>query len=201
MKRFSAFDLVLFSVFMLLCHCAITAQNTIEWSPEVKLRLSDFQSPATHIGGDIISISSPAGMDFGFEMTRAQFMFTKNWNSKVNCTFNRDAASLVAPDEDIAQSLVDYAQYSFDLAELYARKFRKQLHDNKKVLTEASWARPLFDDLQKEFVNQLTLTGRVTNMGRKTEILQDLHNHVLEEIEMFPDYCKTCKPAKVKDQP
>jgi len=38
---------------------------------------------------------------------------------------------LVAPDENSAKDLVDYARFQFDLTELYARKFRKKIFEEK----------------------------------------------------------------------
>jgi len=57
-------------------------------------------------------------------MSNAEFMFTKNFNSKVNCEFHCNIASLIAPDTARAMNLLLFSRYAFDLAELYARKVR-----------------------------------------------------------------------------
>ncbi|HRB54651.1 MAG TPA: hypothetical protein PLD87_13320, partial [Bacteroidia bacterium] len=90
---------VLFLAFTGILH----GQNKIEWDGKYQLQLSDFQSPASQIGEiDSYSLLTGSGMEFSFYMNNAEFMFTKNFNSKVNCSFNRNAASLVAPDSLIA---------------------------------------------------------------------------------------------------
>jgi len=174
------------------------AQNTIDWSPDYKLQLTDFQSPGTEIGSKVYSILSPAGMDFSFQMSLAQFMFTKNFNSKVNCTFQKSAASLTAPDEKSAELLLDFAQYGFDLAELYARKFRKELHDNKGTFSDISYVKPIYEQIQNDYAKRLAEAGKITDLGKKEAVLKDLHSKVLAEIDSYTDYCKSCKPKKNK---
>jgi hypothetical protein len=36
-----------------------------------------------------------SGLDFSLQMSNIEFMFTKNFNSKVSSTFKRDAASII----------------------------------------------------------------------------------------------------------
>src|SRR5690606_28596851 len=106
------------------------AQNTIEWQAEYPLQISDFQSPSTKLNQkDYISISGGGNFSFAYQMSNGVFMFTKNFNSMVHCTFQRDAAALVAPDTATAMNLLNFARYQFDLAELYARKLRKALYE------------------------------------------------------------------------
>jgi hypothetical protein len=45
--------------------------------------------------------------------------------------FQRDAGSLIAPDTITANKLLDFASYEFDLSELYARKLRKEIYEQK----------------------------------------------------------------------
>ncbi len=109
---------IIFFIFLIHTLCA---QKLIDWSLDYKLQLSDFQSSASHIGsGNTFSLRSSAGMSFLFSMSNYEFMFTKNFNSKVSCTFTRNAAILIAPDSIFANQLVNFAQYEFDLTELYA---------------------------------------------------------------------------------
>jgi hypothetical protein len=187
---------LLFICVLLLSINAI-AQGSVEWTHDTRLELADFQSPETQIGSiEIISIHPAAAVLFSFEMTRAEFMFTKNWNSKVSATFSRSGAVIVAPDQQTAEYLVAFGQYSFDLAELYARKFRKELHDRKKTFSSAEYARPIYDDIVAQFNAEFARTGKLTDLGRKTEVLNDLHKRIRKEIESYPDYCKLCKPRK-----
>ena len=137
-------------------------------------------------------------MDFSFYMSSGEFMFTKNFNSKVNCTFKRDAASLIAPDSLVALDLLNFSRYEFDLSELYARKFRKRLYEEKGAFSDVSFFRPIYDEIQKEFTERHTLAGTQTELGRDIANLNTLHQEVLNEITVLSDFCKACKPPKKK---
>jgi len=183
----------------LLWTAVVFSQNDIAWDGQYQLQLSDFQSQATQIGNvSVYSLHSSGGFEFSFYMSNYEFMFTKNFNSKVNNVFRRDAASLVAPDENTAKDIVSYAQYEFDLSELYARKFRKQLYEQKGAFSNATFFRPIYDNIQKEFTERDTNAGKETDLGRKKDKLKILHEAVLKEIEELADFCKACKPPKKK---
>jgi hypothetical protein len=130
--------------FVILSFSTAKAQNMIDWDGVYEIQLSDFQSPSTEIGNEsMISLNTGSHIDFSFYMSNAEFMFTNNFNPKVGCTFKREAAMLVAPDSGFAMKLVNFARYEFDLAELYARKFRQQLYLNKGVFSNVSFFQPL----------------------------------------------------------
>ncbi len=93
-----------------LIAASVFGQNEIPWREDVLLQLSDFQSPATQIGGvNTYSLQTVPGFDFSFYMSNFEFMFTKNFNDKVNNSFRRDAAALVAPDANTAAYAIGFA--------------------------------------------------------------------------------------------
>lgn len=175
------------------------SQNIIEWSPDYKLQLSDFASPETEIGRNEIALIASPRMEFMYQMSVAQFMFTKNFNSKVTCDFMPNAAALVAPDEATALKVVKFAQYQFDLCELYSRKFRKQLFESKGAFSNTDFFKSAYENVQKELAVRSTKAGKETNLGQNEEKLKQLQDEVLAEIAALPDYCKTCKPPKKKN--
>jgi hypothetical protein len=177
----------------------VCGQNTIDWSENYQIQLSDFKSPTTQIGNtNIYSLYPACSFDFSFSMTKAEFMFTKNFNSKVNCYFNRNAASILAPDSVTADALVRFSRYDFDLTELYARKFRKKLFEEKGAFSNVSFFRPIYDSIQNELSNRHTIAGSSTDVGKNKGKLEELHKEVLKEISELSDFCKTCKPQKKK---
>lgn len=175
------------------------SQTTIDWSDNYQLQLSDFQSKATQIGeGNIYSLHNSAQVGFSFHMSNAEFMFTKNFNSKVDCNFNRKIAVLVAPDSTIAMDLVDFARYQFDLSELQARKFRQKLFQEKSAFSNVSFLKVAYDNIQQELSEKHAMASKLTDLGRNKEKLKELHAEVKKEIELLADYCKSCKPNKKK---
>ena len=188
-----------FTGLYLLFTTIIFSQNDIVWDGKYQLEVSDFQSSATQIGGvNVASLHTSLGVDFSFYMSNFEFMVTKNFNAKVNNTFKREAASLVAPDENSAKDLVDYARFQFDLTELYARKFRKKIFEEKGAFSNITFFRPIYETIQKELTERDANAGKETDLGRKKEKLQVLHEQVLKEILALADFCKECKPAKKK---
>jgi len=175
----------------------LCAQNTIEWQPDYTLKLSDFQSSSTKIGqSDFISLTSGGNFNFAYQMSNGAFMFTKNFNGMVHCTFQRDASVLVAPDTATAMNLLNFARYQFDLAELYARKLRKALYEKKNAFSGAYFFQPAFDSLQAAYQKRLGIAQTETHLGTDPEKLQQRHQEVLKEIATLPDYCESCKPKK-----
>lgn len=176
------------------------SQNIVEWTPEYKLKLSDFQSPQTEINSQLTtySIFSGASMDFSFQMSTYEFMFTKNFNSKVKTVFNKNASVIIAPDSIIANQLVNFGQYSLDLTELYTRKFRKRIYEQKGAFSDVSFFQPIFNELQEEMNAESARVMKATDLGIEDELLQQEHQKILSEIEMLSDFCKECKPPKKK---
>jgi hypothetical protein len=189
----------LFIAILLAIVSNVEGQNTIEWDGNYQLKLSDFQSSATQVGGtNVYSLSTISSFDFSFYMSSGEFMFTKNFNSKVNCSFNRNAASLVAPDSLIATDLLSFARYQFDLSELYARKLRKRLFEEKGAFSDVNFFRPIYDEIQREFNERQTIALKATDLGRDKEKLKQMHQEVLTEIAQLANFCKSCKPLKKK---
>lgn len=172
----------------------------MSWSPGVQLTLTDFQSPETEISKDMdgYSLFSGANIDFSFQMSNIEFIMTKNFNSKVRALFHRDQASIIAPDSLSALQMVAVAQYHFDLAELYARKIRRELYEEKGAFSNASFFQPIFEKYERERSAQSARIFKSTEFGKKEDILKEEHQKVLAEIESFSDFCFDCKPPKKK---
>lgn len=191
--------ILLTSIFVLTLN-AVFCQSIIEWSRDYEVRLEDFQSPQTEINEQLTSYSifSGTNMDFSFHMTTGEFMFTKNFNSKVVTTFNKNAALITAPDSAIAQELVNFGQYSFDLTELYSRRFRKEMYEQKRAFSDVSFFQPIHQELQEQMNAEAARVLKATNLGRESELLTEEHQEVLAKIEELSDFCKDCKPSKKK---
>jgi len=189
--------LFLFSLFTLstgLC------QSIIHWAPETRLELTDFQSPQTEISAELgsYSIFSGAMMDFSFQMSSYEFMFSKNFNSKVKTTFNRNMAVITAPDSAVALQLVRFGQYSFDLTELYTRKFRQRMYEEKGAFSNPNFFQPIFTALQEEMNAENARVLKATNLGREEALLRYEHQQVIAQISALSDFCLECKPPRKK---
>jgi hypothetical protein len=184
---------LVFTIFSVL----VQAQNVIDWDGEYELQMNDFQGGATQIGGvNIFSLHTATGMSFFFQMSNAEFMFTKNFNSKVSCTFTRNASSIIAPDSTYAINLLKFARFEFDLAELYARKLRQKLHEEKSTFSNGNFFEPVYNAVQLEYSQRHANAGKETDVGQKSAILKEYHEQVLNEINDLAAFCKACKAPK-----
>lgn len=188
----------LFLALSLLCPALLLGQSAIDWSPEYRLEASDFKSPATQLGGNVVSMMAANRIEFSYQMSQYEFMFTKNFNSKVATTFTPSASYYTAPDKETAGQLVNFARMSFDLAELYARKLRQKIYEEKGAFSNANFFVPLYEEIQKDFSERHALLMKSTEIGRNEAELRKEHAIVLQEIEALPEFCKTCKPKKRK---
>jgi len=172
-------------------------QDIINWDGVYQIQLSDFRSAGTKIEEmDVFTLNSSCTFDFVFRMSNAEFMFTKNFNSKVNTYFKPNLATLVAPDTATAMNLVAFARFEFDLSELYARKFRKKLFEEKGAFSSAAFFQPSYEQVHNEMSQRHTLVGAETDVGMNREKLREFHEAVRLEIEALKDFCKSCKPPK-----
>ena len=178
------------------------SQSTLEWRSEYQLILADFQSPQTEIDSNLTTyaIYSGSNVDFSYQMSSYELMFTKNFNSKVKATFNRKAAVISAPDSIVANQMVKFGQYTFDLAELFARKFRKKIYEEKGSFSDASFFLKIFDVLQDEMNAENARVSKLTDLGRKEELLMQEQQQIISEINGLSDFCLECKPPKKKKE-
>lgn len=195
MRILSVVVLIFFSSFQ-----ASFGQQNIEWSPDVVLEFSDFKSKRSKIDASVDNylIQSGSKIDFLVSMSNAEFMLTKNFNSKVKSVFTQNASLIVAPNEEIAAKLVNFARYQFDLTEFYARKFRKSLYENKGTFSSFEFILPLYEKVQEELVARSGEAGDITSLGMNETELETLHTAVKLELTIYGDFCSTCKPPKPK---
>lgn len=173
-------------------------ENRVDWQPGYPIVMADFQGGNTSVGtgAEKLFVQSGVGIDFGFQMSNFEFMVTRNFNSKVSCYLQRDAAILMAPDSAQAARLMRLAAFDFDLSELYARKIRKELFENKKTFAKSGFFQPYFDKMIAERNKVSSRVYRDSDFGALEDILEREHTAVKKEIEALAGFCKDCKPPK-----
>lgn len=195
MKKYTLFLYFLCSTVFLF------GQEPMEWNPDYVLQLSDYQSTESEIDSTLTSYSIYSGskIDFSFNMNSVSFMFTKNFNSKIKAVFQKNLAVLIAPDSLTANQLLRFGRYDFDLVELYSRKIRKKIYEEKGAFTDAKFFQPIFNELQEEMNTVSAQVFKATNFGKDDVMLQKEHKKVKQEIKSLSDFCLNCKPKKSKD--
>ncbi|WP_321828147.1 hypothetical protein [Maribacter dokdonensis] len=183
---------------LLFLSATMMAQEPMVWNPDYELQLTDYQSAESEINANLTSYSiySGAKIDFSFNMNSVSFMFTKNFNDKVKAIFQKNLAVLVAPDTLTANQLLQFGRYDFDLVELYARKIRKKIYEEKGAFSDSKLFQPIFNELQEEMNTVSAQVFKATDFGKDAELLLKEHNKVIDGINQLSDFCMTCKPRK-----
>ncbi|WP_157491125.1 hypothetical protein [Flammeovirga sp. SJP92] len=172
----------------------------IQWKEDIELTFEDFRSPSTQVSNTLSSYSIQSGvmLEMGYQMTGYELMFKKNFNQAFKATFNSNAAIITAPNMEMAQSMVDYAQVEFDLAELYTRKIRKELFLNKKTFSNISIFQSYFTMHHQKMLSEMSQLLNESDFGRKKEVLESKHLEIQSELEKLSDFCFDCTPVKKK---
>ena len=157
---------------------------------------------ATKGGGasGMFTVNAACAINFSYQMSNYEFMLTKNFNSKVSTTFTRPASYIISSDSVTAGRLLKFAQAEFDLTELYARKFRKSMFENKKAFSDPGFYQKLYESIQKEHAVHISRMSQSTEIGMAETRLNEQHQQILADIESLADYCKSCKPRKKKKE-
>lgn len=154
----------------------------VYWSATHKLALGDFAIKTSNGKAG----SSAAQYYFSYQVNGLDFM-TKNFNKKVqNCILR--SASWIDTTYDINASL-RYQQTLFDLAEIYARHFRKDLRDNRKQLLKGTdivkdLSTKSMTDFSKREVEYISDTQFGTNAVMQEAWEQRIQKE-LEELKAF----------------
>lgn len=171
------------------------AQDIVEWSPTYQLTKSDFQmKPANSGNGQ--RYYAACQMDFSYQMSNYEFMFTKNFNRFSRAIFNRKASWM--DEGPLQERLIDMAQLDFDLVELYTRKIRKRMYEEKRAFSNATFYQQAVTDTQRLYAERLAEIVRDTDSGQSETRTREIHEQVVREINELNEYCKECKPVKKK---
>lgn len=57
-----------------------------------------------------------------------------------------------------------------------------------------SFFRPVYDQIQNEFITSHTNAAKTTDLGRNKEKLKKLHKEELQEIEQLPEFVNSVNP-------
>ena len=183
-----------------LISIAAFCQEEILWEEDYILELKNFKSKQSKIDPSLntVYIQSGSTIDFSFSMSSYEFMFTKNFNSKVKTVFKENLAVISAPDSLQANYLLEYSRYDFDLNELYARKLRKELYEQKGAFSDVRFFQPIYEKLQDEMSAENSRVLNETHFGSNSDILKSEHESVRIQILALSDFCMECKPPKKK---
>ncbi|AWW29985.1 hypothetical protein DN752_07520 [Echinicola strongylocentroti] len=174
---------------------SVFAQQKIEWEQDLKLGKEYFQgeAPTTPKTG-IQEYYLSANMDFSYAMGTYEFLFKKNFNKYVNVSISPHHSWM--QDGEYTDQLLAYAQLQFDLLELYARKFRKSLYENKKAFSDSNFANELYAQIGNDY--SLHLSKLKSDLVANPQNISQHQLAIDTAIIELDQFCKDCKPKKKK---
>ncbi|WP_461790368.1 hypothetical protein [Pedobacter sp.] len=176
-----------FSIFVSVMFFSITAFSQVEkeklfWSATRKLKAEDFEiklsSNATGPGFAQFSIDySVNGFDF----------LTKNFNKRVQ-NYMIPAASTIDTTQN-NDAFLNYQQSLFDISEIYVRRFRKALRENRKqALKGTDYAKQLNATILSDFSKRRAEYSNATNFGTNLVEQQNWQRLIHQELAALENY-------------
>lgn len=161
------------------------ATNSFEklWSPSSKLNINDFKL-------DVEAPSNvPCFAQFSINYSVSGFDFlSRNFNQKVRNVMHMNASWINAETGE-TERLLQFQQILFNLSELYARKFRKELLINRKQISKGT---QIIEEIHNEITKRLTTEWakfqNESNSGQLIEVMNDWEKRVdleLLELDIF----------------
>lgn len=175
-----------------------TAQSIVEWSPDEVIDIRSFKAACPEMADDGIQrYSLVATFDFNYQMANIQFIMTKNFNKYVTSYYIPNNSWI--EKGELTDQIFKMANLDFDILELFARKFRKQMFENKRAGSNTNFYQQLFNEVNKEYTAfTASLNSEIVSSENVDELLSKYSSQVNLEIESLSDYCKACKPKKKK---
>lgn len=175
---------IYFSLILLLIPYYSFAQKTDYkyWSETDKLVKEDFQIKIEPLE----SSSSFAQFSFDYKVNGFDFL-TKNFNKKVR-NYMIKSASWLDTNANMHQAIL-YQQTLFDISEIYARTFRKELRENRlKILKGADIVEELNTKLMTAFSKRRLVYMQETNFATNSEAQmkwEEIIKSELDELRQF----------------
>lgn len=156
---------------------------TINWSANRKLNWNDFKSPFKH--EDDLNIAAQT-----FSAIRYKgIALTVFGHGKIHVStiFYCDS-SWVDPNQKYRLDLLEHEQGHFDLCEVYARKFRERIKENKLSVNNVADLDDVFYGIRNEYFKRQDLYDEQTKHGlnRKNQI--EWTNEINEELNKLKDF-------------
>lgn len=157
-------------------------KEKIFWSATRKLKAEDFEiklsSNGTGLGSAQFSIDySVNGFDF----------LTKNFNKKVQNYMIPTASTIDTTQNNDA--FLNYQQSLFDISEIYVRRFRKALRENRKqALKGTDYAKRLNAIILSDFSKRRAEYSNQTSFGTNAVEQQNWQRLIQQELATLENY-------------
>ncbi|MBK9458994.1 MAG: hypothetical protein IPN94_06075 [Sphingobacteriales bacterium] len=163
---------------------SIADSNYIFWSKDRRLQQNDFQINV----GNVSSSYSFAQYSIDYNVIGTfTFGVPKDYKKKIRNYFIK-SASWLDTTNNVVTSL-KYQQTLFDIAEIYVRRFRKSVYDNRKKIT---WGKIKMEELNSQvmtdFSKRRVQYDLATDFGEILDKQIEWENIISKELEELKDF-------------
>lgn len=173
----------------------VSAQNLQEgqkrWSAESRLTIEDFRIKISDENND------PVYSQFVISHAINGFDFLKkNINQKIENVFYGNASWIDTTKVDDTRKQIDFQQLQFDLAEVYTRKFRKRVLENKGQITKGfDIVNQISNDIMRELSESRVQLVKETKGGADEEKLAEWKARIATDLKELEDFSYENKKA------
>ncbi|SCY36116.1 hypothetical protein SAMN05192588_2480 [Nonlabens sp. Hel1_33_55] len=175
---------------VLMTSSLVIAQNVSDneklWTSNEKLTMDDFelQSIANQSSDKIYSQFAITHSISGFDFLK------RNFNQKIENKFITNASWIdTTQTVNEIESQIEYQQLQFDMAEVQARKFRKEAFINRKsILKGTDGIENLSNQMMNEFSRQRLALMQETDSGRDNAKVQEWKARTAEQLQSLDQF-------------
>ncbi|MFD1294983.1 hypothetical protein ACFQ5N_14155 [Lutibacter holmesii] len=170
--------------FINVSFCQELLEGQKRWSSENKLKKEDYKIKVNNINNDIIytqiTISHKvSGFDF----------FKKNFNKNVENIFLGNASWIDSTKIKNLNEQIEFQQLQFDLAEVEARKFRKEILKNRKQIAKGfNIINQISNDILAEFSEVRLQIMLETESGENKQKIFEWKEKIAAELIELNDF-------------
>lgn len=185
--------LLLFILMPIVALSQILQPDEFLWSANRTLKKEDYKILVYDKDATIRSSITLSWQLKGFSV------FNKNFNQNVLNKFSGNS-SAINPDNPNIETLLEYQQASFDLAEIFARKMRRDLLINKnKLWTGFDYANQSLNQAMSDFTRIQIIMDQETSQGSNSVQFNIWKQKIKKELDDLSEFDYNNK-SKIKNK-
>lgn len=174
-----------FLIVFLLIFNILSAQK-INWSEDRKLVWDNFKSKTNNLGGSTVVAYTHCGWEYSAITSSDPKVPVK---IEIQTIFNEDKSW--KDDKRINDYVLVHEQKHFDIAEIHARKLRKEVSEKIKTTSEYNkFFKTIYSKISSEYKQFQTTYDRITEHGMNKEKQAEYNILISEELEKLKNYQK-----------
>ncbi|MFY1046154.1 DUF922 domain-containing protein [Chryseobacterium sp. GP-SGM7] len=174
-----------FLIVFLLVFNILSAQK-INWSEDQKLVWDNFKSKTNNLGGSTVVAYTHCGWEFSAITSTDPKVPVK---IEIQTIFNEDKSW--KDDKRINDYVLVHEQKHFDIAEIHARKLRKEVSEKiKNTSYYNKFFKTIYAKISSEYKNFQAKYDRMTEHGMNKEKQTEYNIMISEELEKLKNYQK-----------